>query len=294
MNDVGSKVVKNQKIDEVSVDLIDLPERELRSVIIREKLDELVESIRILGILQPLRLARKGDRYEVICGCRRLLAAKALGMPTVPCIVADSKGDTALVEAVHENIIREDVNPIDLGRWLREVKREKDLTNSEVSALFGKSHGWASQYLVLLKCDGGIQAAVAAGQIDVVSARRLQSVEDSNIRHSLLTHAVQGGASQATISGWVAREKIREKGDHAWGDGEESGEESEPPAELTFVCGWCGLDRPSEDMINVPFCSECFAAFKQAVKLEEKQEKKSSAAEEKSNKNTKGKEDETS
>lgn len=264
--------MESLKLNEISVDLIDPPERELRSVVIREKLDELVESIRILGIIQPLRLAQKGDRYEVICGNRRLMAARALGMPTVPAVVADGEGDTALVETVHENLMREDVNPIDLGRWLREVKDRKGLTNEALSSLFGRSHGWAGQYLVLLKCDGGIQAAVAAGQIDVISARKLQSIEDSNVRHSLLAHAVRGGASQAVIGSWVAREKAggRSSPGESGEDQEEIPEPASGPPPLTLPCGWCGKIVPSEVMITVSFCIDCFGAFQEAVQNERK------------------------
>ena len=193
--------------------------------------------------------------------------------------MAESASDTALVEAVHENLIREDVNPIDLARWLREVKREKNLTNTELSTLFGKSHSWASQYLVLLNCDGGIQAAVAAGQIDVVSARRLQSVEDSNVRHSLLTHAVRGGASQTTISSWVARERVSKEGGMGNGVLPDSGEPPAPLAPLVFTCFYCGASTPSEEQISIPFCSECYQTFVQAVENEASKVKESPAAE---------------
>jgi len=272
--------MSKETYDAISVDLIDAPERELRSVMIREKLDELVESIRMIGIIQPLRLARKGERYEVICGHRRLMAAKALGLATVPAIVAESTSEIALVEAVHENLVREDVNAIDLARCLREVKREKNLTNSEVSALFGKSHGWAGQYMVLLNCDGGIQAAVAAGQLDIISARRLQSIEDDNTRHVLLTHAVRSGASQATIGGWVSREKAREDGGFSDGVLPDDGDPPAEPEALVFTCRWCGESNASEEMITMPFCSRCYQDYIHAMKLEAAQAESGTAIEE--------------
>ncbi len=262
--------MENQKFMDLSVDLIDEPEREMRSVIVREKMDELVKSIRRLGIIQPLRVAEKGERYEVICGHRRLLAAKALGLVTVPAIVADSSDDVALAEAVHENFVREDVNPVDLAGWLQQVKQAKGLTNEALSSLFGKSRGWAGHYLALLHCDGGIQAAVAAGQIDVASAQRLQSVEDPNVRHSLLKHAVVGGASQSVISRWVAGAKGESVYSETGPEMEVDQENVPEPEPLVFECAFCRGEKPSEDQVAMPVCSECFQAFRAAAKIEQK------------------------
>jgi len=255
---------------ELSIDLIDEPEKELRSVISREGLDALIDSIRDRGVLQPLRVRENGERFEVICGHRRLLAARALGLATVPVVVAETSADSSAIEVVHENLIREDVNPIDLARWLQRVKREKGLTNEALSSLFGKSRGWSGHYLALLNCDGGIQAAVAAGQIDVISAQRLQSVVDPSTRHSLLTHAVKGGASQSVIAGWVAREKGNyvSETESGVGPGDLGPIEAEPS--LMFECLFCYAEKPAENQVLIPLCSECYQAFKEAEKLEHK------------------------
>jgi len=257
---------------QVPVDSIDLPAREMRTYVTEERLNELVESIKQVGILQPLRLKEKGDRYEVVFGVRRLMAARAAGLASVPAVVATAGDKLAGVEMLHENIIREDVSPVDLGRWLAELKARERLTLEDLGARFGRSRTWAEQYIALTRCDAEIQAAVEAGRVDMVSGRRLQQVRNRERRLNLLEHAVRSGASQNTISSWVAKEQVREGKRPAAPPVSGALDQARPSEELTFTCVWCLKQTPQEKMILARFCGPCYTDFKQAVIYE--QEKK--------------------
>ncbi len=256
-------------MEEVSIDLIDPDVPELRSMIAQEKFDELVDSIRALGIIQPLRLAKNGQKYEIVCGHRRYQAAKSLGLAAVPAVVVEGSAHDYLVDTVHENLMREDVNPMDLAQWLQDIKMEKGLTVEALSQMFGKSGGWAGHYLGLLKCDGDIQVAVAQGKIDVISARRLQTVPDAAVRHSLLGHVIQSGASQAVIAGWVKKEKASAGYVGSALGPAEPGADEETVEIQSFLCGWCNEKKEVADQLMMSLCSVCYQSFREAAKVEQ-------------------------
>ncbi len=259
-------------LNQISVDDIDESENELRSELIQEKFTELVDSIRKIGIFQPLLLTKRGERYDIVCGHRRYLAAKALGLAVVPAIILPGDAKDHLVETVHENMVREDVNSMDLATYLDKLRIEKGLTNEALSKMFGKSAAWAGHYLALLRCDPAIQQAVAVGKVDVLSARRLQTIKRPDVRSSLLGFVIKSGASQATIKGWVDREKANEGGVDGRADPESEETEETAEPEYKFECCWCAEMYPMDEQISLPFCGICFQQFKEAVKLEERKE----------------------
>jgi len=251
--------------------MIDEPSLEIRSVIVRENFELLVDSIKRLGVLEPVKVKEVDGRYEIIYGNRRFLAARQAGLATIPAIVADGESDTAVEEMVHENLMREDLNPLDLANWLAQIKGMEGLSNEVLSAKFGFSRGWAEQYLALLKCDDNIQVAVAQGKIDIVSARRLQTIKDPVRREALLESAKRSGASQSVISGWVAQEQVREGTRPGVPQASGALDQVEKPPELTFICLWCNDKFSTEKMITARFCPECYSDLNTAINKERKE-----------------------
>jgi ParB family chromosome partitioning protein len=255
-------------VQQISIDLIDEPKQAIRTIVVQEKLDQLVDSIKRLGILQPLKLKKAGERYEIIFGNRRYLAAKSAGLTSVPAIVADGQHSADPAEMVHENIVREDLNPVDLGQWLKQIKETEGLTYEELGAQFGYSRNWAEQYVALTRCDAEIQAAVEAGHIDMISGRRLQTIKDRSQRMELLSFAVRSGASQNTIAGWVAKAQIEQGSRPAPAPPKGGYVPDERSPELTFTCEWCNNTKRGDEIINVRLCGECHTGFIAAVKYE--------------------------
>ena len=109
-----------------------------RSVFDSTRLEELANSIETHGIIQPLLVRRKGARYELIAGERRLRAAKLAGLSDVPVIVQDYADDRILEIALIENIQREDLNPIETAQALDRLSREMKLSHDEIAARTGK------------------------------------------------------------------------------------------------------------------------------------------------------------
>ena len=259
------------EIRELSIDMIDEPGREIRSVTTQENFEKLIESIKRLGVLEPIKVKEVDGRYEIIYGNRRFLAARQAGLATIPAIVADGESAADVEEMVHENLMREDLNPLDLANWLAQVKRVEGLSNETLSARFGFSRGWAEQYLALLRCDDEIQRAVGGGKIDMVSARRLQTVKNPDRRQALLESAVRGGASQSVIAGWVAQEQVAEGTRPAVPRASGALDQAdEKPPELKFICLWCNGQFSTEKMITARFCPECYGNLNLAIIEERK------------------------
>lgn len=148
-----------------------------RREIPQESLQELSESIRQQGILQPLVVRNlAGDQYEIIAGERRWRAAQLAGLTQVPVIIKDISDETALAVALIENIQREDLNPLDEALALQRLADEFTLTHQQVADLVGKSRVTVSNLLRLLSLQPEVKALLAKGQLEMGHARALLSL----------------------------------------------------------------------------------------------------------------------
>ncbi len=254
----------------ISVDVIAEPEKPVRSYFEAENFEALKESIKAVGVLQPISVKDEDKGFRIVFGHRRLLAAREAGLSEIPAVVVDISDEELLRCMVDENMVREDISPVDLATWLVLYKQSSGLTNEALGKQFGRGRGWVDMYVGLAHCDEDIQAAVGARHIDINSGRRLQSIEDPESRRMLLKHCVESGASQAVISSWVAREQVRTGQRPAAPPASGAIPESAPPNDLTFNCFWCGELIPMDKMITARFCGPCFTNLKAAVAAENK------------------------
>jgi ParB family transcriptional regulator, chromosome partitioning protein len=144
-----------------------------------ESLEDLAQSIRQNGIIQPIVVRRAGDRYEIVAGERRWRAAQRAGLLRVPIAVRDIP-DTKLLEiALIENIQRENLNPIDEALAYRRLIDEFHMTQESVAAAVGKDRTSIANYLRLLKLPEDVQHEVAIGALSMGHARALVALDDA-------------------------------------------------------------------------------------------------------------------
>lgn len=143
------------------------------------KLDELTESIKEHGILQPLVVSRIGDQYELIAGERRFQAAKKIGLESVPVVVRDVTEQQKLELAIIENIQRHNLNPIEEAKSYLRLVDEFGLGQEAVAKKMGKSRSSIANTLRLLSLPVEIQRAVAEGKISEGHAKALLAIENS-------------------------------------------------------------------------------------------------------------------
>lgn len=145
-----------------------------------EKLEELAQSIRANGIIQPLVVRRAGSRYQLVAGERRLRAAQLAGLEEVPVTVRDIPDERLLEITLIENIQREDLNPIEVARAYERLIRDLDLSHEELGKRTGKNRVTITNLLRLLKLPSPLQQLVAGGQLQMGHARALLALPDPN------------------------------------------------------------------------------------------------------------------
>jgi ParB family transcriptional regulator, chromosome partitioning protein len=166
-------------------------------------LDELAESIRQHGILQPLTVRPREGGYELIAGERRLTAARRAGLREVPVIVRDCGDEEMLMLALVENLQREDLNPVEAARSYRQLVDQFGLAQGEVAERVGKSRSAVANTLRLLALPDEMLAAVASGAIGEGHARALLAVEDTRRREQLFALAMEKGLSVRALEALV-------------------------------------------------------------------------------------------
>jgi len=176
-----------------------------------EALDELAESIRRHGILQPLTVRERENGYELIAGERRLQAARKAGLTSVPVIVRACTDEEMLELALVENLQREDLNAMEAARSYQQLVQEFGLTQVEVAERVGKSRSAVANHLRLLALPAPIQQAVENNTISEGHARALLAVDSPERQAELFQATVKQGFSVRTLEALVNPTPKREK-----------------------------------------------------------------------------------
>jgi len=166
-------------IIEVDVNKIDTNPWQPRSSFDEERLNELADSIKEFGIIQPLTLRKiEDDRFQIIAGERRLRAAQIAELTKVPAFIRLAEDDVMLELALVENIQREDLDPIEIAISYQRLIDECNLTQENLSQRVGKKRSTITNYLRLLKLPAEIQSGLRQKQISMGHARAMVTIED--------------------------------------------------------------------------------------------------------------------
>ena len=176
-----------EKSDAVIVRISEVePNREQpRKKFDEEKLQELSESIKTYGLLQPILVQKRDDYYEIIAGERRWRAALKAGLKEIPVIVGDYSEKEILELSLIENIQREDLNPIEEAEAYKRLMDEFRLGQAEVAARVSKSRSAVANSLRLLKLEERVRKMVVDGQLSMGHARAILPVEDAERQYEL-------------------------------------------------------------------------------------------------------------
>jgi len=158
-------------------------------------IEELSQSIKEKGVIQPLLVRRKGDNYELIAGERRFRAANILGLKEIPVIVRDVSDQDSLELALIENIQREGLNPIEEAHAYQHLMDKFKVTQEKISEVLGKARVTITNTLRLLKLPHEIQAEMKKGRISFAHGRALLEVEDANLQRKLVQDIISKGLS---------------------------------------------------------------------------------------------------
>ncbi|MDP3042001.1 MAG: ParB/RepB/Spo0J family partition protein [Candidatus Omnitrophota bacterium] len=161
----------------------------------QQSIEELAQSIKEKGVIQPLLVRHQGDNYELIAGERRLRAAKIMGLKEIPIIVRDVSDQDSLELALIENVQREGLNPIEEAHAYQHLVDKFQVTQEKISEVLGKSRVSITNTLRLLKLPHEIQGEMKKGRISFAHGRALLEIEDANHQRRLAQDVISKGLS---------------------------------------------------------------------------------------------------
>ena len=150
-----------------------------------ERMENLAQSIKVHGIIQPLIVSKKGNQYELIAGERRFQAAQKIGLKKVPVIVREADELQKLELAIVENVQRHDLNPIEEGRAYQKLCDEFEMSQEEVSGKMGKSRSLVANKIRLLSLPIEIQKGLIEGKITEGHAKAILSIPNPEKQRAL-------------------------------------------------------------------------------------------------------------
>jgi len=168
------------KINDVEPD-VNQPRKEFND----NKMQELVDSIKEHGVIQPIIVAKKDNFYQIIAGERRWRASKAAGLKTIPAIVRSYDEKKTREVSLIENIQRQDLNPVETAKAIKELMEQHNMTQEEISKTLGKSRPSIANTLRILNLDERIQKMIQMGKISEGHARTIASIDNPAKQYKL-------------------------------------------------------------------------------------------------------------
>ena len=190
----------------LEIDIVDLEPNthQPRARFDPDAVQELADSIKEKGVIQPVVVRRYGSGYQLIAGERRLRAARQAGLETVPAILVDVGTDQEMMEiSLIENVQREDLNPIEEARAYRALMESCFLTQEEVAQKVGKNRSTVTNTLRLLHLTEEVRNALQDGQISMGHARALLGLADDRLQANLCRKIVTEGLSVRQVEDLV-------------------------------------------------------------------------------------------
>jgi ParB family chromosome partitioning protein len=185
-------------------DQISTNPRQPRQVFDEDALAELSHSIKEFGVLQPIVVRAHGTGYELVMGERRLRAAIAAGLDTIPAIVRETADDAMLRDALLENIHRAQLNPLEEAAAYQQLLQEFGVTHEELASRIGRSRSQVSNTIRLMNLSVPVQRRVAAGVLSAGHARALLALQDRDQQDELASRIVAEGLSVRATEELVA------------------------------------------------------------------------------------------
>ena len=206
VDNVDSETSGGDSLKSLPLDLIIPGPYQPRSVFDEDRLQELAESIRHQGVIQPVVVRARGDDYELIAGERRWRAAQMAGIEKIPAIIREVPDEIAIAMALVENIQRENLNPIEEATALRRLVDEFQMTHQEAGDSVGRSRSAVSNLLRLLELSEEVRELVDAKHIEMGHARALLTL-DADMQAQAAREVVSKGLSVRETEQLVRRLK---------------------------------------------------------------------------------------
>ena len=200
---IDVKAKPMSEISEIAISYIIPNPTQPRTEFDEEALSELADSIRELGLIQPITVKRDGEKYIIISGERRWRASERAGLESIPAYIREVDDTTLHAMALVENIQREDLNAIEISLGMQRLVEECGLTQEALATRLGKKRSTVANYLRLLNLPNEIQYAIKSGAISMGHAKAIASLESRTKQLSLLKRCIKNSLSVHQVEALV-------------------------------------------------------------------------------------------
>ena len=235
--------------------LLDNPGHDARVGMDMSELDDLVQSIRENGILQPLLVRPRENRFEVIAGNRRLQAARQLQLGVVPALVRDADDTATAVFRFEENVKRANINPVEEAKYIAECITALGCTTQEFAQKINRSEQWIADRLAVAEMPQYLQEYIMQKKVALGVALALNEITDEKVKKDWCYFAATSGmtvlAAQNALREWQKMERRKQ-------EAPEGADIPPPPKEPPGVygsCVRCGSARPIQQLKFVRICN---------------------------------------
>ncbi len=211
-NNINDEIIReNEVIEKLKITEVEPNKNQPRKNFDAEALEELSESIKRYGVIQPIIVVKKDDYYEIVAGERRWRASKKAGLKEIPAIVREGDERKNKEIALIENVQREDLNAYEKALGIKELMDEYGLTQQEVSEILGKSRSSIANTVRILNLDERVLGLVKEGKLTEGHARALLAIEDNDKQYQTALKMIEKGASVREFEKNVQNKKNNKK-----------------------------------------------------------------------------------
>ena len=223
----------------ISLDLIDDPQQPMRSDMTEASVEDLVLSIKQVGIIEPIIVKPAKGRYEVIAGHRRTFAARLAKLMIVPCFVTNANEEQTEMLKIHENLYRENVRPADEARHFDYLIQKQKMTPIKIAQLIGKSPAYVGDRLAILEYPDFLKEAMDKGEISFSVAREFSRFDDLGQMRQSVYYAKRSGMTMEMARKWVLDHKRSKENPQTFSSLNSSGNAETAPGEHIMTCVFC-------------------------------------------------------
>jgi len=250
----------------ISLKVIDRPEEVVRLEIDQGELAELAASIAERGLMQPIEVATRGNRFVIVFGDRRFLAHKLLKKADIMCRVVEMEDDEIVIDRATENIQRVNLTPFEEGHIYVGLIEKKGYSIDVISKKFGKSPGVVQRRIDIMRMPESFQRAIHAGKISLSVAEEFWSCPDAARREYFISMAVEHGVTKSVARLWVSDYKKEKRS--AAAAGAETGGVTPVYEDVPIYrgCDICKDPVKYEDLVDLRICKVCSGEIVKVLK----------------------------
>lgn len=240
-----------------NVPISNIKAQSLERKVTDQGISELASSIKDLGILEPLLVLKTPKGFTLLAGKRRLMAAKSINLDTVPCLVLEADQARAFSITMHENLYRENLNPVDEADIYRQLRDKHRYQTKEIAKMVGRTEGYVSQRLAIILWPEPLTKALFHEAISFSVARVLSGIGDLKHMNWLLKHAIDSGCTYRQANRWLADWKSTPTAIAQDTDYTKAPDEQTTPEPIKRPCWWCNNFFEYDQLTAVDFCPNC-------------------------------------